>query len=60
MALILAAIVAIGTLVLCALLVFGNSMSDAPSVSGFSVWPPFIGGMALAAILAASHWIHIA
>lgn len=57
MAFILTAVAVFITLLLCALVGFANGMSDAPSVQGTQVFPIFAGGMLLAAIIAASHWL---
>lgn len=58
MSFILAGVVALGTLALCALMAFAAGMSSNPSASAqVRVWPTFVTGMAIAALLAASHWL---
>lgn len=56
-AFIIAGIIFFITLLICILAIFANGMSDAPSQSGISVWPAFIGGTLLSAIVLASHWL---
>lgn len=36
-----------------------NSMSDAPSSDGIHVWPVFLVGLPIAALLIISHYIHL-
>jgi hypothetical protein len=56
-ALILAAIIEAGTLLLCLLLVLADSMSDAPSAPGISVAPVFWTGSIVAGLIAATHFL---
>lgn len=58
MGLILAVIAFFATLVVAFLQAFANGMSDAPSQEGLSLWPTFVVGWGLAALLAASHYFH--
>ena len=58
MGLILAIIVAIGTVLITVLIVFADGMSDAPSQNGISIWPTLLIGFGIAALLAASHFFH--
>jgi hypothetical protein len=55
MGLVLAALVAIATIVWCGMIWFANGMSDAPAAPGIPILPWFVGGMMLAALLAVSH-----
>lgn len=56
-AFIFAAIIAGGTLLITVLMIMANGMSDAPSVQGSPVAPTFFGGMIIAGIVLASHWM---
>lgn len=56
MAFILAGIIVVGTVALCLLILFADSMSDSPTTS-VSPTPVAVVGFILAAILAASHWM---
>lgn len=49
-------VVAIGTLLLTALFVFGNMMSDAPTERGPPVWPGLIIGGLISATLIFTHF----
>ena len=57
MGLILAAIVAILTVLLALLVLFADGMSDAPSVQGISPWPTLIIGFGISAILVLIHFV---
>lgn len=59
-AFILAGIVFVGTLAYCALMILAAGMSDSPSAAAdIHPLPVFIGGTIIAALIAASHWLHI-
>ena len=59
-AFIVSGLIIAGTLALCAVLVFAESMSDAPSMDNqYPVLGIFVGGVALAGLVFASHWFHI-
>lgn len=55
-AFIIAGIIAILTLFGTAIYIFGNAMSDTTG-QNLNPWPILIGGLALAALVAGSHWI---
>jgi len=55
-AFVVSGIVFVVTLLWCGLLLGANNASDAPR-SGFSVWPQFWTGGAIAALIFASHWM---
>lgn len=55
-ALVLAAVVEFLTILACLAIIFADGMSDSPTTQ-ISVWPTFVGGSALAAVLAATHWL---
>ena len=58
MSLILAGIVAIGTVIVCLLMIGAAMMTDAPSTTDTAdLLSTFLTGMAIAALLAASHWV---
>lgn len=59
MGLILGIIAIVVTLAGVVLIVFANGMSDAPSQSGISIWPWFLGGVAVSALLIGTHYFHI-
>lgn len=54
---IFAGIAVVVTLIIAAIIGFGNGMSDAPTVRGTSVWPTLITGGVIAGLLVASHFI---
>jgi hypothetical protein len=56
MALVLAAIIFVITLVLAAIVLAGDGMSDSPTTS-VSPWPVLVGGSLIALAIAASHWM---
>lgn len=55
-AFIIAALIAVGTLILSIIVIFADGMSDSPSTS-ISPAPVFFGGMTMAALVLASHWL---
>jgi hypothetical protein len=58
LAFIFAGIVFVGTLVVCAIMLFAAGMSSAPSASGeVPVVSTFITGTIIAVLIAASHWL---
>ena len=57
LAFIIAGIVFVGTLVICAFIFFADMMSDAPSEPGIPFLTPFIIGTIIAVLIAASHWL---
>ena len=59
MALVLAVVVFVVTLVVCGLIMFADGLSDAPSVQGTPVWPAFITGTTISVLLGLSHWFLI-
>lgn len=58
MGLILAIVVAVGTVIIAVLIVFANGMSDAPSMEGMSPIPTLVIGFGIAATLAITHFYH--
>lgn len=57
-AFVVAALVALGTILVCGLMIGAASMSDAPSASeDMPIKSTFYTGMAVAALIAASHWL---
>lgn len=56
MGLIAGIVVAVGTLLWVVLLLGANSMSDAPSQSGLSIWPSLVIGWGIAAVLIFTHY----
>lgn len=59
-AFIVAGIVVLMTLALCALMLFASGMASAPSTSNELPYRSvFFIGMFIAALIAASHWLHI-
>jgi hypothetical protein len=56
MAFVFAGLVFIGTLLYCLLIMWADSMSDAPSEDGISVLTPFLIGMIITVVLVISHW----
>lgn len=59
MGLAFAIVIAIGTLLAAVITVFGNMMSDAPTVQGPSPWPILIVGLSISAALAFTHFHHV-
>lgn len=62
MAFILAGLVFVVTIAISGLMLFASGMSDSPSASaemGGQIMWVFIGGTAISALIAASHWINI-
>lgn len=58
LAFILAGLVFIGTLVVCAFMLFAAGMSDSPSAAAnVPVTSTFVIGTIIAALIAASHWL---
>lgn len=58
MALVLAGLVFLVTVVATALISYGNAMSDAPMRAADSPAPVFIIGMGISGMLVLSHWVH--
>jgi uncharacterized membrane protein len=57
-AFILAGLVFVGTLVLCALMLFAAGMSDSPgAAANVPVTSTFITGTIIAVLIAISHWL---
>lgn len=59
LAFILAGIVVVPTLAIALFIAFAGGMSDAPQDRGPSIWPVFVIGFGIAALLVASHYIHL-
>jgi hypothetical protein len=59
MALIVAGLVALGTMAYVVLIIGADMISDAPSQEGINSWPPLIIGLSVAGLIAASHWYHL-
>lgn len=59
MGLIFGIIIAIGTVVVALLIVFADSMSDAPSVQGISPIPALVIGGLISAALIFTHFYHL-
>lgn len=58
-AFILAGAVVFATLVVALTIGLANSMSDAPTARGMSVWPTLMIGFGIATLLVGSHYIHM-
>ena len=59
MGLILAIIIGVGTILIALLIVFADSMSDAPSAEGISPVPVLVIGLGAAGVLAFTHFYPI-
>jgi preprotein translocase subunit Sec61beta len=58
MAIILAIMVAVATLLIAALQIFAEMMRPAPSQDNLSLLPTLVIGLGIAGLLLASHWFH--
>ena len=59
LAFILAGIVAMLTVTLALFVAFASGMSDAASESGPKIWPVFVIGFGVSALLITSHYLHL-
>lgn len=59
LAFILAGIVVVLTLGIALFIAFASGMSDAPFEKGPAIWPVFVIGFGLAALLVGSHYLRL-